>query len=115
MKQVSVAESKAPTASHFMPTDKLENLLNPKKNGDLASIIRRAREMGELTHILCSALPEPDRVAIVAANVRESGELIVLAASPAWASRLRYETDRLMEAARGSGAKITTCRVRVAR
>ena len=115
MKQVSVSPTKAPTASHFMPTEKLGKLLNISENGDLGSVIRKARAMGELTHVLCEALPEGDRTAIVSANLRDDGELVVLAASSAWASRLRYETELLIDAARAAGAKITTCRIRVAR
>ncbi|NQV86264.1 MAG: DUF721 domain-containing protein [Woeseiaceae bacterium] len=96
-----------------MTTGKLKNLLNPCNDGDLAKLINRARRMGELTDILCSALPESDRSAIVAANVREDGELVVICASSAWASRLRYETENLLKAARGAGISAHTCRVRV--
>ncbi len=69
--------------------------------------------MGKLTDVLCNALPEADRSSIVAANVREDGELIVICASSAWASRLRYETDLLLRAARDAGVSAHTCRVRV--
>ena len=97
-----------------MPSNKLENLLNPCSGGDLGDLISRARRMGELTDILCNALPESDRSAIVAANVREDGELVVICASSAWASRLRYETALLLGAARDSGITAHTCRIRVA-
>lgn len=97
-----------------MPTNKLENLLNPCNDGDLGDLISRARRMGELTDVLCNALPESDRGAIVAANVREDGELVVICASSAWASRLRYETEVLLAAARDAGISAHTCRVRVA-
>jgi len=70
--------------------------------------------MGELTDILCNALPESDRSAIVAANFREDGELVVICASSAWASRLRYETEILLQAARNAGVMAQTCRIRVA-
>ncbi|MCH9004005.1 MAG: DUF721 domain-containing protein [Proteobacteria bacterium] len=69
--------------------------------------------MAELTDIICSALPESDRIAIVAANVRDDGELVIICASSAWASRLRYETDRLLQAAKDAGVSAHTCRVRV--
>jgi len=97
-----------------MPTSKLINLLNPCNDGDLGDLIGRARRMGELTDILCNALPESDRAAIVAANIREDGELVVICASSAWASRLRYETEALLKAARDGGVSAHTCRVRVA-
>ena len=96
-----------------MGTKQLGNLLNPCNDGDLGDIVRRAREMGELTDVLARALPPEQRDGIVAANLRESGELVVIAATPAWASRLRYEADALLDAARESGVKAHTCRVRV--
>ena len=96
-----------------MATKQLGNLLNPSYGGDLGDIIRRAREMGELADILTRALPEEHAAGVVAANVREDGELVVIAASSAWASRLRYESETLLKAARDSGTKAHTCRVRV--
>ena len=96
-----------------MTTSKLKNLLNPCNDGDLANLINRAQRMGELTDILCAALPEADRNAIVAANIREDGELVVICASSAWASRLRYETGTLLQAAKDAGVSAHTCRVRV--
>jgi len=96
-----------------MTSKKLKNLLNPSIDGDLGELISRARQMGELTEILASALPESDRIAIVAANVREDGELVVICASSAWASRLRYETASLLEAATRAGISANTCRIRV--
>jgi len=96
-----------------MPSSKLKNLLNPCIDGELGDLISRARRMGELTDILSSALPESDRSAIVAANIREDGELVVICASSAWASRLRYETEVLLKAARDAGLTTHTCRVRV--
>jgi hypothetical protein len=96
-----------------MANNELKNLLNPSNDGDLGQIIRRAREMGELTHVLCQALPDDYAGAIVAANLREDGDLVVIAASSAWASRLRYESDALLAAARDAGLSPTSCRVRV--
>ena len=96
-----------------MPADELKNLLNPSNDGDLGDLVRRAREMGELTDALARALPEDLARGIVAANVREGGELVVVAATSAWASRLRYEADALLEAARSTGIEVHACRVRV--
>ena len=96
-----------------MASEALKNLLNPSSGGDLATIVRRARTMGELTNILCKALPNDFAGAIVAANMREDGDLVVIAASSAWASRLRFETDTMLEAAANAGFNATICRVRV--
>jgi hypothetical protein len=96
-----------------MAQNDLKNLLNPCADGDLGNIVRRAKELGELTNQLARALPEELSGAIVAANVRENGELVVIAASSAWASRLRYESDALLAAARTAGVEAEVCRVRV--
>lgn len=96
-----------------MSTNKLENLLKPNADGELGGLVQRAKAMGELTQVLSRALPGSDRSAIVAANVREDGELVVICASSAWASRLRYETDKLLKAARDAGVEARSCRVRV--
>lgn len=98
-----------------MATKRLENLLNPSKDGDLANIVRRARDMGELATALAGAVPPEEGAAIVAANVRDDGELVVLCRSSAWASRLRFAADDLLAAARATGADVTRCKVRVAR
>lgn len=96
-----------------MASDELKNLLNPNNVGELGDVVRRAREMGELTHVLSKSLPGDYAGAIVAANLREDGDLVIIAASPAWASRLRYETDTLLATAREAGLSPDACRVRV--
>jgi hypothetical protein len=93
----------------------LENLLNPSNDGDLQDIVRRARDMGELAAALAAALPDAQAVGLVAANVKDDGELVVICQSPAWASRLRFETDRLLEAAAAHGTPAERCTIRVAR
>ena len=98
-----------------MTAKSLENLLNPSKDGELQDIVRRARDMGKLASALARALPPDEGAAIVAANVRDDGELVVLCLSPAWASRLRFAADSLVEAAIAHGAEATRCTIRVAR
>ncbi len=96
-----------------MAKNELKDLLSHCSKGDLASVVRRARELGELTSALSKALPADCAGAIVAANLRPDGHLVVIAASSAWASRLRYETDTLLAAARDAGLEPVGCRVRV--
>lgn len=98
-----------------MAEKELRNLLSPCSGGDLGDVVRRAHELGELTGALSRALPEDYSGAIVAANVRENGELVVIAASSAWANRLRYETEALIRAAGAAGFDATACLVRVFR
>ena len=96
-----------------MARNDLKKLLNPNSDGELAGVVRRAHAMGELTHSLCGSLPDEYAGAIAAANIRDDGSLVVIAASPAWASRLRYESETMLEAARAAGKTVNRCLVRV--
>ena len=98
-----------------MTAKRLQNLLNPCENGDLGAIVRRARAVGDLTAALVRAVGPEDGISIVAANLRDDGELVVLCASPARAARLRFLDATLLEAARAHGADARRCTVRVAR
>jgi hypothetical protein len=98
-----------------MSIKSLKNLLNANDDGDLGDIVKHARDMGVLVQTLLRALPSDHVASIAAANIRRDGKLVILAASSAWASRLRFETDALIDAARKTGADVTSCSVRVAR
>jgi hypothetical protein len=71
--------------------------------------------MDRLGEALRRVLPADESCGILAANLRDDGELVILAASPAWAAKFRFEAEGLMEAARATGATVTSCRVRVSR
>jgi hypothetical protein len=96
-----------------MPPKSLGNLLNPNDHGELGDIVRHAREMGQLLGALQRALAPDEAASVLAANIRDGGELVVLAASPAWAARLRFQADILVAAARTAGARVASCTVRV--
>ncbi|MDJ0904866.1 MAG: DUF721 domain-containing protein [Woeseiaceae bacterium] len=98
-----------------MSIKSLENLLNPNDNGGLGEIVRHARDMGELVGQLQKALPDDIGQQVLAANIRDGGELVVLTSSPAWAAKLRFEADALLDAARETGAGVESCTVRVCR
>lgn len=94
---------------------RLDQLLGSASRQGLDDLVRQAREMHGLTERLRSVLPADIRPHLVAANLREGSELVLLCRSPAWAARLRYERDALLEAARGAGADVSRVSVRVAR
>ncbi len=96
-----------------MPADKLKNLLNPSGNGELSDIVQRAQAMAALADRLSALLPDGLGAGIRAANVRADGELVVVADSPAWAARLRFEGDKLLAAARATDEQVTSVSVRV--
>jgi hypothetical protein len=92
---------------------RLEKLLKTGAGGALDEIIQRAQNMDELTTALRAALPADAGQNLLAANVRKDGELVLVCSSSAWASRLRFETDSLMAAARAAGLTVSSCRVSV--
>ncbi|MDH4073351.1 MAG: DciA family protein [Gammaproteobacteria bacterium] len=96
-----------------MPAKKLENLLNPGAGGGLQKLIRTARDMDTLASALRGVLPPDAAAAVVAANLREDGELVVVSASSAWASRIRFEEPAILGAARDRGFAAVSLRVRV--
>jgi hypothetical protein len=98
-----------------MSVKSLEELLKASAAGGLGDVVRHARDMGDLVQILQNSLPAEQQAAISAANIRNNGELVVLANSSAWASRLRYETDVMMAAVRAAGKEVNKCTVRVGR
>lgn len=98
-----------------MAITKLENLLNAQENNGLEKIIRRAQNMDSLTSSLQAVLPADLAANLVAANLRENGDLAIVCSSAAWASRLRFETDQLVETARKLGMTVSGCTVRVMR
>ena len=96
-----------------MPVEKLENLLNRNEIGELGDIVGRAEDFARLTETLAGALPEDLREGLIAASISAEGQLVVFGRSPAWAARLRYESETMLEAARSSGRKADSVRVRV--
>ena len=98
-----------------MTIKQLGNLLNLKENGELADLIERARDMGKLTETLSKSLPENMAGSLVAANIRDDRELVVICRTSAWASRLRFEEATLIGAARKYGVNVDKVSVRVAR
>ena len=98
-----------------MSAKRLASLINPLNNGELSNIVRRARDMGELAEALAKALPPDEAASLVAANIRDDGELVVICRSPAWAARLRYEANTLLTAARQHGATVQRITIRVGR
>jgi hypothetical protein len=96
-----------------MSATKLENLLKPGAAGSLEKIIQRAQNMDALTSALKASLTPDMGENLLAANVRENGEMVVVCSSSAWASRVRFESEKLIEAARDTGFDASSLRVTV--
>ncbi len=96
-----------------MPGNKLSELLNQNKNKELSDLLERAEAIGALTDKLSKCLPPDLAGSLVAANVKMPGILVVVARSPAYAARLRFEEAALLAAAREAGESVDTLKVRV--
>jgi hypothetical protein len=96
-----------------MPVKKLKNLLNSGTSGTLEKIIQTAKNMDSLTSALQAALDPDIAENLLAANVRDDGELVVICRSSAWASRIRFESDTLLAAAADAGFDARSLRVAV--
>lgn len=79
--------------------------------GDLA---QKAAAAEDLATRLRKALDPALAQALRAARVREDGTLVLMAESPAWAARLRFEAPRLLEACRSCAPTARCVQVRVA-
>ena len=92
---------------------RLEKLLKTGRGGALEEIVQRAQNMDQLTAAMRSVLPEEAQSQLLAANLRENGELVLICSSSSWAARLRFESEQLIEAARLTGADVNKCKVKV--
>jgi hypothetical protein len=96
-----------------MTAEKLENLLNSGASGSLEKIIQRAKNMDSLTGTMRTVLDPDMGENLLAANVRDDGELVIVCSSSAWASRIRFESNALLDAAGRAGFDAISCRVTV--
>ena len=98
-----------------MTVKQLGNLLNPNGNGELSDLVERARNMGELTETLSKSLPVDLAGSLIAANIRDEKELVLICHSSARAARLRFEEATLMKLAQKHGVNVDKVSVKVAR
>mgnify|MGYP001160849609 CR=1 FL=1 len=96
-----------------MKEKNLKNLINSKSSNELEKIIQAAADMQLLTKALKDVVTQEISEHLVAANVRDNGELVVICTSSAWASRLRFESKTLISTAQNSGFDASTVRITV--
>ncbi len=97
-----------------MSAKSLESLLKPGSDGDLGGIVRKARDLADLTTGLKKALPDDLASGIIAVNLNEDA-LVLVCSSSAWASRLRFEEQQVKKASEAIGHAIEHVVVRVTR
>ena len=98
-----------------MDSKQIGKLLFSNDNTELAKALKRSEAIGQLTRQLTAGLPNELAAAIVAASIDDDGVLSVKASSSAWASRLRFESAAIEDAARAAGLEVREVRVRVGR
>ena len=93
----------------------LEKLLKSGSGGVLEDMVQTAQYMDELTSMLQRGLESDLGINLLAASLRDNGELVLIASSSAWAAKIRFEAETMMGLARQSGADVKSCRVTVSR
>ena len=98
-----------------MPIISLEELLKSGSGSALDDMVQTAQHMDELTTRLRREL-DPDLADnLIAASLREDSELVLVASSSAWAAKLRFEAEMMMDVASRSGNQVESCRVVVSK
>jgi len=98
-----------------MPIIRLEKLLKSGSGSALEDMVQTAQYMDELTSMLQQELDPDLAVNLRAASLRDNGELVLITSSSAWASKIRFEAEKLMEVVRRSGKNVAACRVVVSK
>ena len=98
-----------------MPIIRLEKLLKSGSGSALEDMVQTAQYMDELTSMLQQELDPDLAVNLRAASLRDNGELVLITSSSAWASKIRFEAEKLMEVVRRSGKNVAVCRVVVSK
>lgn len=78
----------------------------------LGGLAAAATDRLALLEVLRQRLPADLQECLLACNVRDDGTLVVTAASPAWAARLRFESAALLSGCRERFPAATRVRVR---
>ena len=97
----------------IMSITRLDKLLKSGPDDRLDRIIQRAQDIDALTSALRAKLPAEMAENLISANVHDSGELVLVCSTSAWASRLRFESNALIAAANKAGHDARACRVTV--
>lgn len=82
-------------------------------DSSLARLQQEARGRLELASQLRQALPDELRPALAGCNLRPDGTLVLIAPSPAWAARLRFEGEALLGHCRERFPAAARVRIRV--
>lgn len=83
-----------------------------RPNSAIGELARRADAMIGLAGALRAGLTPEMSAALHTASLRDDGTLVVIAASPAWAARLRFEAPALLARCRERHPEVRRVKVR---
>lgn len=90
----------------------LAELISRPQSG-LGKLAAAARRQTALSDYLRAGLGLQLGAGVAHCNIRDDGTAVVLATSPEWAARLRFEAPRILELCREHGSNATAVKVRV--
>jgi hypothetical protein len=93
--------------SHLRPLDRIM-----RRSDSLGRLARQARDQQALLERVRASLPEP-LGRHCAAAVLHGGRLLLFADSPAWGSRIRFMTPRILQAVNTRSTPARTIKVRI--
>ena len=85
------------------------------QSGPLGALAEAARSRLDLAECVRKQLPADLAAAVTACNLRPEGTLVITAASPEWAARLRFEADGILAGCRADWPDAARVRFRVGR
>ena len=94
---------------------KLLSELISLSNSPLNQLAREARSRLELTDHIRAGLPADLSAEMTSCNLDAHSTLVVRASNPAWAARLRFETERLLVLCRERPPETRSVKVKVSR
>ena len=74
-----------------MSFNKLKKILNSKTHNNLDKVVQRAKDIEELHLLINNNLNKETASHIIGCNLDDSGKLVILCDSIAWAAKLRFE------------------------
>ena len=83
------------------------------QNSPLGNLASEARLRESLSDHLRKHLPADLSSGLLHCNLRDAGILVVIASSPEWASRLRFEKELFIRLCADHGTQVTDVKIRV--
>jgi len=98
-----------------MSTKKPKSLADiiSKQSSDFGQLADAARMRADLSDYLRTSLDPSLTAGFVHCNMREGGTLVVMASSPEWAARLRFESQQFIDLCQKRNIDVSNVRVRV--